>query len=229
MKLAVRVKRNPSSANLAQNVKMLELPSVVDKEGTHSVPTSLVIPVDPNVEPMLNYMPTYLTGTTIAGQAGTRYPIGAVVNAGASINGGQALATTAAEQYLYNPATFYAEPARTPTIFKHQLCTTVAATAVWTPAGGKKFRLMGYVITPAAGMAAAGIELITFLDNAAAITIAHQVYLPIAASIVNQPSIVVRLPGNGHLSTNADNVLNVTLTAAATAGAISVMVYGTEE
>jgi hypothetical protein len=121
------------------------------------------------------------------------------------------------------------EAIRTPMIYNHQLCTTVAATAVWTPAAGKKFRLMGYVICPDAGMGVAGIELITFLDSAAAITIAHQTYLPIAGSIQHQTPIVVALPGNGYLSSAANNVLNVTLTTAVTAGAVSIFVYGTEE
>jgi hypothetical protein len=121
------------------------------------------------------------------------------------------------------------EEQRTPSVFKHALITAAGSTALWTPTAGKKFRILGYVICPDAGLAAAGVELITFLDNATAITIAHQTYLPIAASIAHQVPMVIALPGNGYLSVAADNVLNVSLGTAVTAGAISVFVYGTEE
>jgi hypothetical protein len=151
-------------------------------------------------------------------------PIGLAINAG----GGSAMQTVAL-QALSNVVISGYESVRTPTIFRHALCTTAAATAVWDPAAGKKFRIMGYVICPDAGLLAAGAQLITFLDQAAAITIAHQTYLPIAASIAHQVPIVVALPGNGYLSTAADNILNVTMTSNVTAGAVSIFVYGTEE
>jgi hypothetical protein len=121
------------------------------------------------------------------------------------------------------------ESQRTPTFWKWALCTTVAATAVWTPTAGKKFRLMGLTICPDAGLAAAGIQKISLLDSATDIGINFQTYLPIAASIAHQVPIVVVFPGNGFLSAAANNVLNCTLTSACTAGGISISVFGTEE
>lgn len=215
-----------SAANYSEAVKELDIPNQRDEAGSNIVPASAVFPVDPNQNPIVNRMPV----AVVSGNLGAATPafIAYPVRSQTLNNGTPALATFAA-MYLWNEGLALTEILRTPATFNHALCTTVAATAIWTPAAGKKFRLMGYVICPDAGLAAAGIQLITFLDQAAAITIAHQTYLPIAASITHQVPIVVNLPGNGYLSSAANNVLNVTLTSACTAGAISVFVYGTEE
>jgi len=230
----LKLKNTVSAANLSEAVKELDVVGTMrDKLGANIVPTSAVFPVDPNTNPILNYMPSIVYGSPVPSQAGGNnilYQATVIRSQGTFATSGPVSGTgnglMVIEPYI---KTGGLEAKRTPDTFKHQLCTTVAATAVWTPAGGKKFRIMGYVICPDAGMAAAGIQLITLLDSAAAITIAHQTYLPIAASIVHQVPIVVQLPGNGYLSAVADNVLNVTLTTAVTAGAISVFVYGTEE
>lgn len=226
MNLTVKqqLRRNPVNGGYATPVKTYSVPASENDDKTITVVAQAVYPIDPNVEPIPIRMPCIIQdGTTPANIAvvGPAYQdiTGSAVNS----------ITVRAIQYVSQPLTFLQSPLRTPTIFRHALCTTVAATAVWDPAAGRSFRIMGYVITPSAGMAAAGIQLITLLDAAAAITIAHQVYLPAAANVVNQPSIVVQLPGNGYLSTAADNILNCTLTSACTAGAISIMVYGTEE
>ena len=187
------------------------------------MPASAIFPVDPNIDPIQTRMPCIIQDPlTPANKM-------ALFAAGTTQIGSGYGPIVYAQGMAYNPATPIVESVRTPTKFKHVLCTTAAATALWTPAGGKKFRIMGYVICPDAGLAAAGIQLITFLDQAAAITIAHQTYLPIAASIAHQVPIVVALPGNGYISAVADNVLNVTMTSNVTAGAVSIFVYGTEE
>ena len=215
---------------MSDAVKEIIVPSRLE-DGDRLMPASAVFPVDPNQNPIVNFMPTFLYGTVSPSQAGTGPYANTMIRC-IGTPGSWATATGAGSALLVMDALIKAgglEGKRTPDTFKHVLCTTIAATTVWDPAAGKRFRLMGYVICPDAGLAAAGIQLITFLDEAAAITIAHQTYLPIAASIIHQVPIVVQLPGNGYLSSTADNNLNVTLTSACTAGAISVMVYGTEE
>lgn len=121
------------------------------------------------------------------------------------------------------------EAVRTPNVFKQVVATTVAATAVWDPAAGKKFRIMGGVIISAGGLLAAGIQKISLLDEAADVGINFQTWVPIAASAAAAPPIHFDLRPNGYLSSTADNILKVTLTSAYTAGAVSITVWGTEE
>jgi hypothetical protein len=225
MKTAAKrsINKTVSSANMTGAVKEYRLPTFQHEDGE-----GIVIPVQPVVIVSADNEPATF-GNSVKIEDGSDSGLSVSVSntigsLGYPTYGNASLAQT----YLLNMLS-QNEPLRTPGKFVHALCTTVAATVVWDPAAGKKFRLMGYVIIPAAGMAAAGIQLITLLDEAAAITIAHQVYLPAAANVVNQAPIVVQLPGNGFLSVAADNRLSVTLTSACTAGAISVMAYGTEE
>jgi len=118
---------------------------------------------------------------------------------------------------------------RTPTTFKSAAANTAAATAIWTPAGGKKFRLLGGVITSAsAALAAAALTTLTLLDGAAAITLAFDIWIPVAP-VNTTPCIAFTLGPNGYLSSTADNVLNATLTANLLSGQIRVTVWGTEE
>jgi hypothetical protein len=104
---------------------------------------------------------------------------------------------------------------RTPHVFKSFSGTVITSeTTIWTPTSGKKFRLMGFVITQ--GVATGNI---TLKDNTAGTTI-----LVIPATPTGQP-----LPfamGNGILSAAANNVLTATGTSTET---ISGFVYGTEE
>lgn len=103
------------------------------------------------------------------------------------------------------------------------LCTTVAATTIVTPSANKRYRLLGLVIAPDAGLAAAGTELISIVDELAGDTgIDIQTYLPAAAGVVHQVPIVVPLPVEGYLGSANGKKLQVTLSAAVTAGAISV-------
>jgi hypothetical protein len=75
------------------------------------------------------------------------------------------------------------------------------------------------------GSTSAAGSVVSLLDNATAIT-----YLAgIAASIVGAPNGIIQFPGNGYLSSTADQVLNVSLSAAFTAGAILVTAWGVEE
>lgn len=121
---------------------------------------------------------------------------------------------------------------RTPAVFKTTTATASGNTALWTPAAGKKFRLMGYIIqvTAFAASATPAIE-ITFQDGAAAIGLGSSLSVPaVGAStggvLLNTGDVQL---GNGKLSAAANNVLNINLNAALTAGLVRVTVWGTEE
>jgi hypothetical protein len=107
---------------------------------------------------------------------------------------------------------------RTPTIYK--MIDAVAVTAgtgatVWTPASGKKFRLMGWSLSVSA---AAALE---FHDNAVGTVVLQSPLLATAGLHESRGEL-----GNGFLSGTADNVLKLDVTADA---AVSGMVWGTEE
>lgn len=102
---------------------------------------------------------------------------------------------------------------RTPNVFKPQTALSVASEATWwTPASGKKFRLMGGILTGSV----AGDYIIR--DNTAGSTI-----LVIPALAGAPVSFAL---GNGILSGTADNVLTVDGPPASTA---SGTLFGTEE
>jgi hypothetical protein len=122
---------------------------------------------------------------------------------------------------------------RTPIIFKTVSATAAGNTAVWTPAAGKKFRLMRYrvMLTENATLGVAGIEAISFQDSATPINIQHDLFVPTSAGTAFAgwyDSGWTDL-GNGILSSTINNVLNVNLGTALTAGNVRVNVCGTEE
>lgn len=110
-----------------------------------------------------------------------------------------------------------ADRLRTPTTFKNFSDAAIGAgeVAIWTPAAGKKFRLMGYVVTQ--GVATG---LVTLRDNTAGTTILtippHTIGVALAG-----PNM-----GNGILSAAANNVLTAQGVATET---LSGYVFGTEE
>lgn len=113
---------------------------------------------------------------------------------------------------LFNGASV--DTARTPTIWKPQSAVAIGAEAtIWTPAAGKKFRLMGWVFTVSAG------GTLTLRDNTAG-TIIELVLLQTGVPFAYLP------PGNGQLSAAANNVLTATLSVA---GNLTGFVFGTEE
>lgn len=119
---------------------------------------------------------------------------------------------------------------RTPSVFKTATATVLNTTALWTPASGKKFRLMGgfLMLTGEAALAAPGDLEITLLDQAAAIGIGMSYYVPALA--VNEAYAVVPFNlGNGKLSATANNILNINLGTALAAGEVRASVWGTEE
>ncbi len=113
--------------------------------------------------------------------------------------------------HAYNGATW--DRLRTPTVFKVvALSAATAETTIWTPTTGKKFRLMGFVLTPGAA------STLTFKDNTAGSTI-------FAARGTTDQAISLDL-GNGILSGAINRVLTVTRGTSATLDGV---VWGVEE
>lgn len=114
--------------------------------------------------------------------------------------------------FAFNGATL--DLRRVAAVWKDLAAVTVTTiTTVWTPASGKKIRLMGGTISASA----AGSVL--FEDNAG------------GATIFRTPALVINTPynfdlGNGRLLAAVNNVLKATLSVA---GAITGTLYGTEE
>jgi len=124
---------------------------------------------------------------------------------------------------------------RTPSIFKTAAATNTGNTAAWTPAAGKKFRLMRYQLelTENATLAVAAVLTIKFQDNVTDFGFQHDIFVAAAAGAVSGEawrSGWIDL-GNGYLSLVANNVLNFNISGAAnlTAGQFRVNVCGTEE
>lgn len=144
---------------------------------------------------------------------------------------GQNAAYALGLQTAYNGAAW--DRLRTPTTFKTATATASGDTAVWTPAAGKKFRVMGYSIevTGEATLAGAADLVITLRDATTDMNLTHSCYVP-AAAPTNPGGTVfsktVQL-GNGRLSSAANAVLNVNLSAALTAGTVRVTPIGVEE
>ena len=132
--------------------------------------------------------------------------------------------------YVYNGATW--DRLRTPNKFNHVIATAAGNTAVWTPAAGKKFRLMRFAVGISGGttLAVAGIETVTFQDSATGLNgVRFDVQIPTTAINGEEYFSGWIDWGNGFLSAVANNVLNVNLGTATTAGGVTVMVAGTED
>lgn len=104
---------------------------------------------------------------------------------------------------------------RVANVFKNVSAVVITSeTTVWTPASGKKFRLMGYCLTQGVVTGA-----ITIKDNTAGTTILiippHTIAVAVCGSL-----------GNGILSGAADRVLTAT---GASTETITGYFYGTEE
>ncbi|SRR5216683_598162 len=124
-------------------------------------------------------------------------------------------------------------PALTPNVFNTVATAAAGNTALWTPAAGKKFRLMRYMVsvTDNATQAVLGTLTVSLNDAGAAIGQAHDVFVP-AVGLVNTGSLYgspwIDL-GNGILSAAINQALNVNLSAALTAGTARVLCCGREE
>jgi len=122
--------------------------------------------------------------------------------------------------------------ARTPTVFKRVSTAATGSTALWTPGAGNKFRLLKLYIqvTATAVLAVAGDLTISLLDSATDIAMDFIVSIPAAGLTAGDDfSQFIDLGTFGILSAAANNVLNVNLSAALTAGHVNVIAMGTEE
>jgi len=111
-------------------------------------------------------------------------------------------------------------------IFHSGPITAAGVTAVWTPTLGKRARVRGFsVIVDPATTSAAG-SLLTLTDGGAAVD--DFLFLGVAA-----PAVPLRwqapLPGEGLRSSAVNNVIGVNLSAALTAGAVYINIWGVEE
>lgn len=136
-----------------------------------------------------------------------------------------------AEAYLWNGASW--ERGRTPNTFRTVAATALGNTALWTPAAGKKFRLMGVLVqvTNNAILAAGAVVTIALQDGAVALGVTFSVFIPTAAA-ASGPELFDSgwlTLGNGFLSAAANNVLNVNLSVALTGGTVRAIACGTEE
>lgn len=96
----------------------------------------------------------------------------------------------------------------------------LSATVLWTPAAGKRFRLLAAALSVASGAATAGF--LRLYDNTTGFAIGADVQYPTSGiALVSMP-----LPENGYLSLAANNALGVYNSTACT---LSAAVFGVEE
>ncbi len=121
---------------------------------------------------------------------------------------------------------------RSPNTVKTVETLAIGSTAVWTPPAGKRWRLMGGVLTiPADRASAAGGDLkIRLLDVAAEIGLNFRIHKPVAATpAIGDTVIPFNLWPGSILAAAAATALNVDLNTALTVSLVSAVVWGVEE
>jgi hypothetical protein len=137
-------------------------------------------------------------------------------------------------QYLLDTAqTNIYQRKRNVGVFKTTTATSSVGTNLWQPAAGKKFRLMRYMIqaTGDVAISGGGVVDVVLKDSTTGLAAAFSFYAPATAGTTaggGATSGWVDL-GNGILSTTADNILVVGLSATLTSGKVRVIACGTEE
>jgi hypothetical protein len=121
------------------------------------------------------------------------------------------------------------EAIRTPGFFRTAVAAAAPATTdLWAPTAGKKFRLLGGVISMAGTIAAAAARTLQLIEETAG-TIIVEVHLsiPVTGGSVSVP---FSISGNGYLSSTVTKKLQI-VTAGGTyvTGTDAVSVWGTEE
>lgn len=214
--------------NLAEAVKSFYFET--DEEGNlKAIP---VILIDPDAS-IVTVDPTKVQGLPRVGIRDSASGNVANVDAYAmqGLSGTRYMLNVAAAMLVYNPNASgpSMEGYRTPSKYKWASCVTAAATIIWSPTAGTKFRLMGGVIVILASLAAAALQKINFLEETlGTFGLEFQIYLPAAIGTL-ATVIPFTLGPNGYLASAADKDLTVTMTANLGAGAVSVTVWGTEE
>lgn len=126
----------------------------------------------------------------------------------------------------YNGATW--DRVRAASVFKSAAVTASGNTAVWTPAAGKKFRLLAWRLSVAGTLAADGTQIIQLRDGTT--TVIARAGANVAAALPANDSQIGEDYGlKGQLSAAANNVLNLNLGTAMATGAVYIDAWGTEE
>ena len=112
--------------------------------------------------------------------------------------------------------------------FATKLVTALGSTAIYTPAAGLYYRMLGYTmeLTENVSLAAAGLVTASLLDVAAATGIAHTWFAPAAALTTGQGTDPIHplAMGAGYKSAAAATALNANLSVALATGALNVTV-----
>lgn len=117
---------------------------------------------------------------------------------------------------------------RAATTVKAISANAYANTIVWTPAAGKRIRVMGYCIqTSNARFGSNGDLTVTLLEQGGVWL--GQFNFGLGAAATNQPVIVVNFPPPGILLSAPDKKIAIDLSNGLTAGAFGVTVWGSEE
>lgn len=104
---------------------------------------------------------------------------------------------------------------------------------VWTPAQGKRFRLLGYEINISNDVAEAAADLGVNVFDEGTIICSHACLIPAASvkTVAGATRFSVNLPINGYLSSMPNNRLRIFTFSGnnLTAGGINMIAWGTEE
>lgn len=216
-----------TTLNLSEEVKDLLFDIIKNSDGQHAKGNFDIL-IDPTSNPMKAFGaanpfsiiisdPTTPSAKQYVGSVGVTSTFGTTTEM-----------VVGSEQFVANIANANFEAIRAPTKWLTVPNINAAGnTAVWTPAAGKKFRLMGWTITLSKEAACAGAYAIQLKDAAA---VFHEIDVS-AAALVAQGIVniwTVNYPSNGMLSSAINNVLNLG-EAALTAGVVSFNGWGTEE
>lgn len=129
-----------------------------------------------------------------------------------------------AQNFAWNGASY--DRVRVANVFKNTVQTATGPTTIWTPAGGKRIRLMGFTLSISGTLAALGTLTIQLLDVAAVID-THFATVN-SATPLGDTQIGVDL-GQGQLLAAANDILRIQLSNAMLTGGVAIKAWGTEE
>jgi hypothetical protein len=129
---------------------------------------------------------------------------------------------------VYRADTQTYENQRTPSKFVTIALSASGNTLCWTPAAGKRFRILGGFLTVGdAVLAAAGPITVSISDAGVTTNITWRIYL--GTSPMVNPLPPLNLGPNGYLSTGVGNSAGALLSAALSSGSMQLTLWGTEE
>ena len=127
--------------------------------------------------------------------------------------------------YVFNGATY--DRVRGAIVYKTVVATAAGETTVWTPAAGKRVRLMGYTLSVAGTLAATGVETIQLLNGNAGTAFANHLATVTQTTPTGDTQMGADL-GQGKLLT-ADANLRIKLGTAMSTGGVAINAWGIEE